>query len=432
MTPVEVIGLGADGAAGLRPEVIERIGAADFLAGGERHLGYFPHARGERFLLRDNLTLLLAELNRRLPGQRCVVLASGDPLFYGIGTYLVGQLGSDRVRVEPALSSMQLAFARLGRSWQNAALESIHGRDLRRTLLPLLGRDLIGLFTQDGDSPAAVARFFVDRGLGEYAAAVAENLGGLDERITRFSPLPQLAGQRFAPLNYLILWRQKDDQRSTAVERLRALVPGVPDLAFTRPAEGFEVLTRQEVRSVVLGKLLGPTDPGDICWDVGAGLGTVSVELAVLRPHLEVVAVERDPVRAGYLRQNRERFGAYNIRVVEGWAPEKLLEETSHPRLVFLGGSGGRLAAVLDVVADRLSEGGVVVAPFVTLEHLTLMLQRVRSWGWPFEVTEVNVARSEPLAGLTGLKPLRGVFLVRAEKPVRAPRPPVEGEGEVS
>jgi precorrin-6Y C5,15-methyltransferase (decarboxylating) len=432
MTPIEVIGLGADGAAGLRPEAVERILTADFLAGGERHLGYFPHARGDRFILRDNLPLLLAELNRRLPVQRCVVLASGDPLFYGIGNYLVGQLGSDRVRVEPAVSSMQLAFARIGRSWQDAALASIHGRELRGTLLPLLGRAVIGLFTQDGDSPAAVARFFVERGLGEYAAVVAENLEGPDERITRCFPLQQLAGQRFAPLNYLILLRENDDQGSSDVERRRALVPGVPDHAFARPAEGAEVMTRQEVRAVALSKLLGPTEPGAICWDVGAGLGTVSVELAVLRPHLEVVAVERDPVRAGYLQQNRERFGAYNIRVVEGWAPETLLEETLQPRLVFLGGSGGRLAALLDLVADRLIEGGVVVATFVTLEHLTLMLQRVQAWGWPLEVTEVHVARSEPLAGLTGLKPLRGVFLVRAEKPLRALRPSSEGEGELS
>jgi precorrin-6B C5,15-methyltransferase / cobalt-precorrin-6B C5,C15-methyltransferase len=428
MTSIDVIGLGADGAAGLRTEVIERIQAADFLAGGERHLGYFPDARADRFVLRDNLNHLVAELKRRLSGQRCVVLASGDPLFFGIGNYLVGQCGSDNVRVEPAVSSMQLAFARIGRPWQHAALDSIHGRDLRRTLLPLLGRGVIGLFTQDGDSPAAVARFFLQRGLGDYAAVVAENLGAPDERITHWASLQDLADQRFSPLNYLILVRKEDDLRSSDVARRRALVPGIPDHAFARPEGEAEVMTRQEVRSVVLGKLLGPTEPGDICWDVGAGLGTVSVELAVLRPHLEVVAVERDPQRRGYLQQNRERFGAYNIRVVEGAAPEAVVEESLRPRLVFLGGSGGRLAALLELVADRLIDGGVVVANFVTLEHLTLMLQRVQSWAWPFEVLDINVARSEPLAGLTGLKPQRGVYLVRAEKPSRSPRSSSEGE----
>jgi precorrin-6B methylase 2 len=142
--------------------------------------------------------------------------------------------------------------------------------------------------------------------------------------------------------------------------------------------------------------------------------------------------VERDPVRAGYLQHNRVRFGAYNIRVIEGTAPEVLLAESLQPHRVFLGGSGGQLAALLDCVAERLIDGGIVVANFVTLEHLALALQRLQSWGWPFAVTEIHVARGEPLAGLTGLKPQRGVFVVRAEKPGRAPGSPPEGEVEVT
>src|SRR5262249_30826936 len=139
--------------------------------------------------------------------------------------------------------------------------------------------------------------------------------------------------------------------------------------------DGPEVMTRQEVRAVVLAKLPGPTQPGDTVWDIGAGLGTVAVEIAVLRPHLEVIAVERDPARAVFLRQNRERFGAYNVRVVAGSAPEVLHAETQPPRLVFLGGSGGRLADILTMLADRLADGGRLVASFVTLEHLTLALE---------------------------------------------------------
>jgi precorrin-6Y C5,15-methyltransferase (decarboxylating) CbiT subunit len=188
---------------------------------------------------------------------------------------------------------------------------------------------------------------------------------------------------------------------------------------FTRPTAGPEVMTRQEVRAVVVAKLLGPTEPGDTAWDVGAGLGTVAVELAVLRPHLEVVAVERDPARAELLRTNRERFGAYNVRVVEGTAPEALAGEPERPRLVFIGGSGERLPAILDLVEDRLHQGGRLVASFVTLENLMLFLQRVQAWGWPFEVTVVQVARSDNLAGRTGLKPQRGVFVVSATKPSR-------------
>ena len=176
-------------------------------------------------------------------------------------------------------------------------------------------------------------------------------------------------------------------------------------------------MTRQEVRAVVLAKLGGEIQAGDTIWDIGAGLGTVSVELAVLRPHVEIVAVERDPSRIAFLRQNRERFDAYNVRVIEGVAPDALHAETERPRRVFLGGSGDHLADILELIRQRLHEGGRLVANFVTLEHLTETLGRLKEWGWPAEVTEVHVSRSDALAGLTGLKPQRGVFIVSADKP---------------
>jgi precorrin-6B methylase 2 len=138
--------------------------------------------------------------------------------------------------------------------------------------------------------------------------------------------------------------------------------------------------------------------------------------LAVLRPQVEVVAVEADPGRADFARRNRERFEAYSVRVVNGSAPGVLREETARPRAVFVGGSGGELAGILDLAAERMLDGGILVASFVVLENLALLVQRLRDWGWPFDATELHVARSDSLAGLTGLKPLRGVFLVRAQK----------------
>jgi precorrin-6Y C5,15-methyltransferase (decarboxylating) len=415
---VYVIGVGADGAAGLRLELVERILAADILVGGERNLGYFPTARGERVVLKSDVLDLLTQVLTRLgETQRCVVLASGDPMFHGIGILVAWLFGRDRVRVEPAVSSMQLAFARAGWPWEGAALASIHGRPLRPNLLPLLSQIRIGVFSHDGDSPAAVARFFLRYGVPRFEAVVGENLGGPDERVTYWPDLHQLAEQHFGPLNYLVLHRMGSAVNDRDVEHNRGRVPGVPDEVFARPSTGPEVMTRQEVRAVVLAKLLGPTAPGDTVWDIGAGRGTVSVEVAVLRPDVEVVAVERDPARVELLRENRDRFGAYNIRVVEGSAPEAMRAETESPRLVFLGGSGGRLPDILDQVGARLREGGRLVAAFVTLEHLGAALERMRSWGWSTAVTEVHVARGDTLAGLTGLKPQRGVFLVRADRP---------------
>jgi precorrin-6Y C5,15-methyltransferase (decarboxylating) len=416
MPIIHIIGVGADGLAGLRPELMQLIRSADFLAGGERHLRLADLTPGERFIIKDNLGDLLGELSRRHPKEKCVVLGSGDPLFYGVGSLIAGTLGSNQVRIEPAVSSMQLAFARAGLSWQHAALATIHGRDLRPNVLPLLGRRLIGLFTHDGDSPAAVAQFFLQFGLNDYEAFVGENLGADNERVSRWPDLQQLAEQHFSPLNYLILRRNQYPLPIAEIERHRALAPGVPDEAFARPAEGHEVMTRQEVRSILLGKL-GPTHPGDTVWDIGAGLGTVSIEIAVLRLDVEVVAVERDSARTAFLRQNRQRFDAHNVRIVEGTAPAILECEEEKPRLIFLGGSGEQLPAILNFAFPRLRPGGRILANFVTLENLMIFVQKAKENHWPFDVTEIHIARSDSLAGLTALKPHRGVFMICANKP---------------
>jgi precorrin-6Y C5,15-methyltransferase (decarboxylating) len=419
MPIIHIIGIGADGLGGLRLELVQLICQADFLAGGERHLklvGEEGGVRAQRFIIKDNLGDLLGELVRRHAEQKCVVLGSGDPLFYGVGSLIAGTLGSNLVRIEPTVSSMQLAFARAGLSWQHAALGTIHGRDLRPNLLPLLGRTLIGLFTHDGDSPAAVARFFLQFELNVYEAFVGENLGAKNERVSHWPDLQQLAQQHFSPLNYLILRRTGCPCPIPEMEDRRALAPGIPDDQFARPSEGQEVMTRQEVRSILLGKL-GLTQAGDTVWDIGAGLGTVSVEIAVLRPDVEVVAVERDSARAAFLRQNRERFVAYNVRVVEGTAPSVLDAERERPRIVFLGGSGDQLQAILDFSCSRLRPGGRILANFVTLENLMASVHKLEESRWKFDVTEIQIARSDNLAGLTGLKPHRGVFLVCASKP---------------
>jgi precorrin-6Y C5,15-methyltransferase (decarboxylating) len=416
--PVTIIGLSASGTAALRPALRALIEQADFVAGGARHLEHFPGVRGERFRIANNLQELVKELLHRRETGRCVVLATGDPMFFGVGKFLSEQLGSGAVQVEPAVSSMQLAFARAGLSWQEAALASVHGRELRSTLLPLLGQGLIGLFTDPDNNPSAVARFFLDHELDDYKAFVAEDLETPAERLRGWLQLADLLKEKtFASLSYLILRRTCEASCLADLQRCRDLVPGVPDDEFCRPADKPAIMTCQEVRAVVLAKLGRSFNAGDVVWDIGAGLGTVAVELAVLRPHIEVVAVEKDPRRAALARHNRQRFGAYNVRVVEGLAPDVLSRESSRPRAIFVGGSGGQLAAILALAAQRLQTDCLFVGAFVVLEHLGLTLRFFQDLGWPTNVTSVQVARSDALGELTGLRPFRAVYLVRAVAP---------------
>ncbi len=404
--PIKVIGIGADGLPGMPPEAREAVDSADFLAGGRRHLALIGPHRAELFAITDNLDDLAARLRDRSSTERCVVLASGDPLFYGIGAFLGSALGRDQISVEPAVSSMQRAFAGIGSSWHDATVASVHGRPLAETLRPHLGCPKLGIFTRDGRSPSEIAAFFVDRGLDGHRAWVAEALGTDRERVREF-PIGDLIGRAFDDLNIVIL------ERIDRPKGPEAGPPGFADEAFAAPEEGPVLLTHSDVRAVSLARFRDL--PGGPIWDVGAGLGGVSVELARAFPGRDVVAIERSPDRLPFLVENRKRFEAWNLRIVAGDAPDALLGE-ERPAAVFLGGSGGRLGPILDAVADRLVPGGLVVANFVGLENLAESLARFRSLGWKEDVTEVRISPARPLAGLTTFVPIRPVWVVRARR----------------
>jgi precorrin-6Y C5,15-methyltransferase (decarboxylating) len=404
--PVEVVGIGADGLSGLSARVRAIVEGATFLAGGRRHLAMVDGGPAERFAIGDNVDGLVDRLQRREAGERCVVLASGDPLFFGIGHRLALELGRDQVRVEPSVSSPQLAFARAGLSWHDATIASVHGRDLASTLRPLLGRPKVGLFTRDGSSPSEIAGFFLGHGLGDYNVTIAERLGAVDERVIRL-PISEVPGRTFDPLNFVIL-------ESVAAGKPPAFPIPTPDSAFAGPESGPILLTHEEIRAITLTRFRGLPD-GPV-WDVGAGLGGVSVDLARTFPEREVVAFERSDSQFSYLVKNRIRFSAFNIRAVHGEAPGCMASE-ARPAAVFLGGSGGRLDAILDLVFDRLIVGGVLVANFVGLENLARFSERVRSAGWPMGLSQVQVSHGRPLGGLTALEPLRPIWIVRAMVP---------------
>jgi precorrin-6B C5,15-methyltransferase / cobalt-precorrin-6B C5,C15-methyltransferase len=411
--PVVVLGLGAEGPSGLSPRARETLASATFLAGGTRHLALVGPTRAETFAIGNNLAELVERLRRRGPDERCVVLASGDPLCYGIGHLLGRTLGRAGIVVEPALSSLQLAFARAGLSWHDAAIGTIHGRPMKEVLLPLLGRPKIGLFTQDGGSPSAVAAFFLEHGLDDYRAIVGENLGAADERLTE-APLPDLLDRPFEDLNFLILLREPAAADDDTARPLTRGIACPPDALFARPEGGPVLLTHADVRAVVLARFWGLPD-GPV-WDIGAGLGGVAISLARSFPEREVVAIERSPVQGSSLKINRSRLEAYNLRIVEGSAPA-CLEGEEAPAGIFLGGTGGALDAILDLVFERLRPRGVLVANFVGLENLGRGLDRLRGAGWSPEVTQVSISHGHALAGLTVLTPERPVWVVRAIRP---------------
>jgi precorrin-6Y C5,15-methyltransferase (decarboxylating) len=406
VSEIAVVGMGDSGLASLLPEARALVDGAALLCGGERHLAFFPDHPAERFVIKSTISGLIERL--RDETRQVVVLASGDPCFYGIGPLLADRLGRERVRILPNVSSVQLAFARLGLSWQDAVVVSAHGRPLEGVLPMARRAPKVAILTDDRNTPAVIARALLEYGSEDAWADVFEHLGGIRERHVS-GRLSDLLEQRFASLNLMVLRH---------CQQPLPLPLGLPEEAF---AHRQGMITKSEVRAVSLARLR-LRDSG-VLWDVGAGCGSVAIEAAALCPGGQVFAVERDPAQLTYLEENRRRFGAGNVTVVTGQAPDALSELVS-PDAVFIGGSGGALEAILRVAMERLQLGGRIILNLVTLEHLEQALAVARTDGWACEVTQISVARSAVTAkpesgeagGLTRLAALNPVFIVAMER----------------
>jgi precorrin-6Y C5,15-methyltransferase (decarboxylating) len=399
---IAVVGIRDDGPASLDPAARVMVQEAELLCGGRRHLALFPEHPAERFVISADLDALVDRLSHEIGRRRAVVLASGDPCFYGIGPILAERLGRNRVEIMPNVGAVALAFARLGEAWHDATVVSAHGRPLDRAVRQALGAQKLAVLTDAVNTPAAVARALLEAGAEDAPAWVFEHLGGPAERIHP-GTLGEIAQRSFADLNLLVALR-------------REVPPRYRD--FGRPEADFRhrggLITKAEIRAVSLSKLR--IRPDGILWDVGAGCGSLSIEAAELMPRGTVYAAERSREQIELLRENLAALRpAGHVEIVEGEAPDSLAS-LPPPDAVFVGGSGGALAGILDLAHDRLISGGRVVVNVATLEHLAECAAWCRTAGIEPEIVQVSIARGTDIAGLTRLAAQNPVFVVTIER----------------
>lgn len=377
------------------------IAGAQLLVGGERHQAFFPDHPADRVMIRSDMDSLACQLARAADGgQRVVVLASGDPLFFGIGSSLARRLGPGRIRVIPSVSAVQLAFARIGEGWEDATVLSAHGRPLAPVVQQALGSARLAILGDDEHTPATMARALLDAGMEPGARAwVLERLGGPAERV-RAGTLAEVPTWVAHPLSVLVVLRDP------------AVVRGVPprlgllDEVFSHQRGQ---ITKAEVRAVSLARLA--PRPGDLVWDVGAGSGSVSIEVADLCRPGRVFAIERQPDQRTCITENIDRFGADNVVVVPGEAPT-VLADLPNPDAVFVGGSGGQLREILALSLSRLMAGGRLVLNLATLESLSEATACLAEHGRAYDLTQISVARGVGIGTATRLAALNPVFVL--------------------
>ncbi|WP_328529417.1 precorrin-6y C5,15-methyltransferase (decarboxylating) subunit CbiE [Nocardioides sp. NBC_00368] len=388
---IVVVGIGAGGWDEIPVRHQQLIREAATLLGGKRHLDLVPDVPGQRrepwpSPLRDGLPALLESLPADAP---VVALASGDPLVSGIGTTLIDLLGTANVRIEPAVSSVALARARMGWPAESCVAVSLVGRDvslLARELAP--GRRILAL-SSDESTPASIANLLVKSGFGGSALTVLGELGAETES-ARAGTASTWTGES-PRLNIVAI--------ECVGAPLFGWAAGLPDDAFENDGQ----LTKRDLRASALARL-APT-PGEHLWDVGAGAGSVGIEWMRAHPSCATTAVEASPERAARIARNAARLGVPGLAVIEGRAPDALAGLRS-PDAIFIGGGATR-PGVLDTCLAALRPGGRIVVHGVTLETEQLLAGLYKDRGG--ELTRIAVETTAPIGSFTGWAPARTV-----------------------
>jgi precorrin-6Y C5,15-methyltransferase (decarboxylating) len=408
---VPVIGIGPDGLAGLSGRSRDLLTAADLVFGSEAVLRLLPELTAERVRIGADLPEVVEKLRTNLGRKRLAIVASGDPLFYGTARYLCEKVGAEHFEVMPHVSSMQLAFARIKESWEEAYLTDLAARSLDDAIDKIRTAETVGLFTSERYHPGRVAAELLGRGIDYFTAYVCENLGGKDERITR-GDLADIRDMKFDPLNILILRRKPNRPDRPRMAKLRRF--GNPDEVFaqTRPKTG--LITQAEVRAVALGQL--DLHPGNVFWDVGAGSGSVAIEAAGLVAPGPAYAIEQDPADYHLIVANADTFGVTNVKPVSGTAPE-VFGSLPAPDAVFVGGNGGEVARLLEACFMALRPGGRLVTNVGTVEMLGATYSVLKRLGGGVEVLLVNLSRGVEQLESLRFEAVNPTFLLRVQKP---------------
>ncbi|NML16005.1 precorrin-6y C5,15-methyltransferase (decarboxylating) subunit CbiE [Azohydromonas caseinilytica] len=417
-----IVGVLDDGPSSLGAQALKALADADLVIGAKRTLALLE-ARLNPEAERRELGALSAVVEdvraAQAAGQRCVVLATGDPLCHGIAGYLATRLCLEAIEVLPNLSTIQLACARVGLVWQELKIASIHAKDagewtvgadprhgLYALAQALRRHERLAVLTSPDNTPDRVARLLLAEGLGDdFQLAVAERLLQAGERIVTGLSVAQAAEQRFADPNVLLLWR--------TAPKPAAVRFGLPDASFEQRQPEKGLITKHEVRAVSLARLQLRED--SIVWDIGAGSGSVGLEAARLCPAGHVYAIEKNADDFAIAGRNQRAFGLSNHTLVHGKAPEGL-DGWLDPDAVFIGGSGGELAELIALCLRRLKPGGTLVMNFVTLENLALATETLRAAGAAWDVVMLQASRSKPILQMHRMAAENPVWIVCAQR----------------
>jgi precorrin-6Y C5,15-methyltransferase (decarboxylating) len=419
MINIYVIGIGYKPLEKRLAGIIER--SAVILASPRLHevfLGY-PEcaAAADRLRVINNVNETIGFMKcfiKENPDSTITLLASGDPMFFGIGRRAVEEFGKDSVEIIPDLSSVQRAFSLIKEPWDDALLISLHGGpDPNRRRKPEYGlddiplildkRSKIAILTDGINNPSVIAARLVSR--DDIRIYVCEKLGYPEERVAEGSPR-EIAAQTFADPNVVIIKTGAEVLKKDNCADIR-LGLGEDEIAHSRG-----LITKDEVRAAAIHKLRLPSE--GVLWDIGAGSGSISIEASRLCPELRIFAIEKNQEQINNIKSNINKFAASKINLIEGIAPDVLAALPS-PERVFIGGSGGRISEIIESLSARI-QSGIVVINAATIETFTAAYESLAKEGYSVEAVQISVAKMKPIGGNHSFSAQNPVFVVRGKR----------------
>ena len=396
--PVTIIGIGIHGIHELPAFSQKLIQQADELWGGKRLLEQAKDFVGKKVLIDSSIQQNIQSLPQRGHNYKVVVLASGDPGFFGIGATILKVLPAEEVTILPQITSLQYAFAKCSIPWQDAVLTSAHARPLSEVIGLAKRHAKLGILTDPQHTPAVIARQLLAAGIADCRAIIYENLGLEDERITD-SLLSAIIDKTYASLNVLLLIQDEPWQPVPVLQHR-------PDDAYSHQRE---LITKQDVRIISIQRL-GIRET-DIIWDIGAGSGAMSIEMAEMAWRGQVYAIEKKNENLQCIQENKDRFASHNLHIIAGEAPQALTG-LPQPTAVFIGGSAGNLSAILDHTREISRLPCRIAANFTLLENLMEGMQWMKKHQLPASFTEVQFSYSTAIGNGTRLAPINPVFIL--------------------
>ena len=405
---LRIIGIGDDGWNDLSSDTKKLLYESEILLGGERHLRMIPNDfKGERIEwtspIKGAISKILSWRPSKFDSGRIVsVMASGDPLCYGVAAKFLKHLPIDEIWIKPSLSTFTLICSRIGWSLPDVDLLTIHGRPLEmiHTFIQCGARLLV--LSNDENSPQQVSKLLNDRGFGKSIITVFEHLGGKNERLF-YGKANSWSFQKGASLNAMAIECIPEDNA-----KILSTVPGIPDDAFLHDGQ----ITKREIRALTLSRLMPVAD--QFLWDIGSGCGSISIEWMRFNPRCKAVAIEKSKTRTKIIEKNAFELGVPMLQIINGIAP-KVLKNLPPPDAIFIGG-GITTDRMLQTCWHKLNPGGRLVINVVTLEGEKKLL------GWQSknggDLTRINISHVEKLGKFEGWKELRSVMQLAAIKKI--------------